>query len=124
MMNMNFAKWNRDRLVRFAELMDGDGHSILCPFGVAENLDLGPAEAAHLGALSTVHYSHATEPKEMITSREGKPVSEMFGFYTLTIYRQMANDLKVEYEDKYGRGSEARSILRALRAHFIKEVTA
>jgi len=119
-----FKDWNRDHLMRLADELAGDGHSIVSPFKLAEHLDLNPAESVYLGSLSTTHYSHQTEYKQQISDPDtGKPVASLFGLYALTMYQRMAEDLNVKYEPKLGRGSQAQAILSALRAHWQKETS-
>ena len=116
--NLTFADWRRDRLIALADALGGDGHSIINPFSLAESMDLHPAEAVYLGSLSEMHYSGEHFKEKITDSDTGNDLKELFGLHTLRVYRQMASDLDVKYMPKMGRGSEAQSILKSLRAHF------
>jgi hypothetical protein len=87
----------------------GDGHSI---FPADVLVELGwPAEAVE--AVCTVHES-GDSVKTTIFGRDGLPVKSLSGWYSLDVLRLIANVLGVTYEEKMGRGFQARAIYAAL----------
>lgn len=112
---MTFRAWTPRRLLLLLDHLGGDGHSILDPFPLTEAIGCTAVEACYLGALSRWHESDGT-PKGTITDAEGV-VDGMFGLYTLDVYQAMASDFEVQYASKFGRGSRAREIARAVREH-------
>lgn len=90
-----------------------DGHTIFKPEAFT---DLGlPVEIVnHLTANYT---SSDGDPKYTIYVK-GIAVKQLKGVYGLDVLRFIASALNVEYEGKFGRGSQAHAIQQALYAHF------
>lgn len=86
-----------------------DGHTIFKPEAFTEEgLDESVVDYFCRNHVGGSHY------KEQIEDNDGNPVSHTTGVYGLTMLDAFARLLEVEYEPKLGRGSQARSIQKAL----------
>lgn len=89
-----------------------DGHSILKPEAFTD-AGLHNDVVEYL----TATYKSDGTPKGTIYVA-GKVVEELQGVYGLEVLKFIAGALGVEYEGKFGRGSQAEAIKQALHRHF------
>jgi hypothetical protein len=91
-----------------------DGHTIMKPKAF---LDLG-LHKDMVKAHTNVIKSDFSDHKSTIFGPDGKPVKSMEGVYGLDVLSDIVRQLKLEYRDFFGRGSQAREWQRAILAHF------
>ncbi len=97
---------NLDKLI-------GDGHMIFKP----SKYDWLPkwvvVECTH------IYYSNYSDPKETIYSPEtGKEIDKCEGIYNLTMLCTLAGYLNADYKSMFGRGSQARAIVKGINNLF------
>lgn len=92
-----------------------DGHTIMKPKAF---LDLG-LHKDMVKAHTTVIKSDFSDHKSTIfDNKTGKPVESMEGVYGLDMLFDIVNQLKLNYLDRFGRGSQAREWQRVIVEHF------
>ncbi len=119
----SFKAWRHEKLVELLDIVGGDGHSILDPYGLVEELQLTPAEAVRLGACAKWHTSDGS-PKGTIN---GDPDLSLFGVYTLPLLTQIATDLEAKKPKGLwpeGRGTQARMLSQMIRQALKVDTTA
>jgi hypothetical protein len=97
-------------LLRAASICDG--HTIFDPQAFRD-AGLPESVVAHVNRR---HESSGKDPKSTLFVR-GLTVPAIEGVYGLQLLRLLAGALHVEYPHSYGRGTEARNIVAALRKH-------
>lgn len=94
-----------------------DGHTIMKPEAF---LKLG-LHKDMVKAHTSVIKSDFSDHKSTIFGPDGKPVKSMEGVYGLDVLSDIVHQLKLEYRDYFGRGSQAREWQRVIVEHFNSE---
>jgi len=87
------------------QVIFGDGHGIYSP-DIYEGFDVS--------SLIHTHKSDGT-PKGTIFADDGSIMEESHGVYNLTFLNRLVNQLGLEYRSAFGRGTEARNMVEAIR---------
>jgi hypothetical protein len=91
-----------------------DGHTI---FRASAFTDRGLPKSA-VDAFAKAYLSDGTAKGSIIDLETGAIATSMQGIYGLDFLRHVAKILCVEYEDKMGRGFQARAIQKAIHDNF------
>jgi hypothetical protein len=93
-----------------------DGHTIMKPEAF---LELG-LHKDMVKAHTSVIKSDFSDHKSTIFGPNGKPIKSIEGVYGLDVLADIVRQLKLEYRDFFGRGSQAREWQRAILEHCSK----
>lgn len=112
---VRFSKEHAPAIKKLLETIGNDGHTVWRP-SILKNF---PKELQE--RFITIIRSNKKDYKSTIFDNNGNALDECEGVYGLSLLGTICNDLGLEYEDKIGRGFQARayteSIVSWLEAH-------